>query len=393
VAALRLATFRNLPEIVLMRLRLAFAAAVAATACHAADIKVMPYPKLNPGYHTPPEFDVRNVPRQDAVMRGFAAGSLQTLPSWSKTYAIDGKTYSYTLLGTDPNNGAATTSIPTVLVPLRLTVPDTIVNGQALVLDASTQIKDIENSPIFTASKYDSGNLQFADAMLHAEFPHAPRQWHLLFEPSVAPTIDVTAPAGAVQVYQSKSGKYLGVINNANFLNGVFNRVLNTSSPQSYVVFITYNALLSGAFGFHSDAVIDHGKAAVVFAYNSWLRGVDDLFSTPSPDADTFAHEIAETVHDALGLSLTREWGDWFNNNKCFQNYIEVGDAVEDAPASVQNYHQKVLVNGKEVTYTLQTEAMLPWFEREYPSSAIHQAYSFPGETALLGPAPLNCAK
>ncbi len=350
--------------------------------------------KLNPGYHTPPELDGRAGPMHEALMRGIAAGSLQTLPSWSHGFSIEGQSYSYTLLGTDPDLGAATTVIPTVLVPIRLVVSDYIVNGAPLVLDATPQMKDIENSPIFTASKFDSGNLQFADAMLHAEFPQASKKWHLLFAPSVAPTIEVVAPAGAVQIYQSKSGKYLGVINNGPLLNKVFTDVLkNQSTANTYVVFVTYNALYAGAFGFHSDYVNKDGTAATVWAYNSWLKGVNDLFTLPSPDADTFAHEIAETVHDALGLSLTLKWGDWFRDNRCFQPYIETGDAVEDATAKVQNYHQPVTINGKKVVYTLQTEAMLPWFTREYPSSAIHGAYSFPSETALLGPAPLTCKK
>ncbi|MFW1568146.1 hypothetical protein ACEV9J_24605, partial [Vibrio parahaemolyticus] len=75
---------------------------------------------------------------------------------------------------------------------------------------------------IFTPAKFDSGTLQFADAMLHAEFRAAPYTWHLVFTPSVAPTVDVTAPPGAVQVQQSKSGKYLGIIVKPAFLNKPF---------------------------------------------------------------------------------------------------------------------------------------------------------------------------
>jgi len=350
--------------------------------------------KLHPGYQAPAEWDIHTGPTHDALARAQAAGTLQTLPSWTQGFTIQGQNYSYTLLGSDPAAGAATTVIPTVLIPIRLTVSDYIVNGQPLVLDATRQMPDIVNSPIFTPAKFSTGTLQFADAMLHAEFPTAPKNWHLTFSPSVAPTIDVTSPAGAVSVSQSKSGQYLGVINDGSFMNPVFNEVLKkTASPNTYYVFVTYNSLFAQAFGFHSDYVNKAGTSAIVWAYNSWLVGVNDLFTLPSPNADTFAHETAETVHDALGLSLTLEWGDWFNNNKCFQPYIEVGDAVEDAPAKVQNYHQPVTINGRQKIYTLQTEALLPWFERQYPSTAIKGTYSFPGATALLGPAPFTCTK
>ncbi len=350
--------------------------------------------RLEPHHQVPAELNFRTPALDRAMRAAMAAGTLQTLPSWSHGFSINGTQFSYTLLGTDPALGAAVTVIPTLLVPLRITVSDYLVNGKPLVLDATPQMQDVINSPIFTAAKFDTGRLQFADAMLHAEFQQAPKGWHLLFQPSIAPTINVTSPAGAVTVQQAKNGNYLGIINNGSFLNKPIAQVLSSgSTPNEYVVFISYNSLFGGAFGFHSSYSNKAGTTATVWAYNSWLINVNELFSLPSPDADTFAHETAETVHDALGLSLTLEWGDWFNNNKCFQNYIEVGDAVEDASAKIQNYKEKVTINGREKVYTLQTEALLPWFERQFPSTAIHGAYSFPGETALLGPAPFTCVK
>ena len=282
---------------------------------------------------------------------------------------------------------------PTVLVPIKLIVPDIKVNGRALVFDATKSMPNVIASPIFTPAAFDSGTLQFTDAMLHAEFQQAPADWHLLFTPTVAKTLEITAPAGSVSAMQAKSGAYLGVVNDDTVLDDAILKAVRKYGPDSYVIFVTYNALEHDGFGYHGAHVGNGGTTATVYAYNSWLVGVDDLLGLASPDADTFAHEMAETVHDALGLSQTLLWGDWFNKNRCFQKYIEVGDAVEDAPGPVQNYRQKVTRNGKTVTYTLQTEALLPWFEREFPSSAIHGAYSFPGETALLGPAPLTCGK
>ena len=37
------------------------------------------------------------------------AGVLETLPNWSHSFMINGQTYNYTLLGTDPAAGPATT--------------------------------------------------------------------------------------------------------------------------------------------------------------------------------------------------------------------------------------------------------------------------------------------
>jgi len=57
----------------------------------------------------------------------------------------------------------------------------------------------------------------------------------------------------------------------------------------------------------------------------------------------------------------------------------------------VQNWRQPVLREGKEVFYTLQTEALLPWFERQTPSQALDGTYSFPNTSALTSAAPLTC--
>jgi hypothetical protein len=352
------------------------------------------HPPVNAGYHHPDITGFRTGAQHDLIQQGLRAGTLTTLPGWTSGFTVNGQNYSYTLLGTDPALGAATTVIPTIIVPIRLTIPDYLVNGQPLVLDGSRTTPNVLNSPIFHDSNYDSGHgLQFTDAMLHAEFTQAPKDWHLKFSPSVAPVIDVTTTPGKTDVYIAKSGKYAAVINDGVVDKAILKTLRQNFTPTAYVVFVTYNALEGGAFGYHSGLLSKDGTALQIFTYTSWLEGVGDVFGLPSPNSDTLAHEAAEVVHDAFGTSLTLKWGDWFDNNRCFQPYIEVGDAVEDAPAKVQNTPQIVTVNGTPKTYTVQSEALLPFFTRQYPSPAIHGAYSWPNETAILGPAPLKCAK
>ena len=350
--------------------------------------------KLKPGYHHPDFTGLLRADTQASIAQGLAAGTLTTLPSWSASFSISGQSYSYTLIGTDPAQGPATTIIPTIIVPIRLTVPDYLVHGQPLVLDGQRVITDMLDSPIFHASDYDSGSgLQFTDAMLHAEFTAAPKNWHLRLSPSVAPVIDVSTTPGQTDVYVAKSGRYAAVINDNVVDKAILKSIRANFDPSAYVIFVTYNALEGGAFGYHSGLMNKDRTGLEIFTYTSWLEGVGDVFGLPSPNADTLAHEAAEVVHDAFGTSQTLVWGDWFNHNRCFQTYIEVGDAVEDAPPKVQNTRQTVIVNGKKRDFTVQSEALLPFFTRTYPSNAIHQAYSWPNETAILGPAPLYCSK
>ncbi len=376
-------------------------AALSCAAAHAASFPIrspmaasQTQPKLNPGYHHPDVTGLHTPETQSAIKRGLATGTLTTLPSWSAGFSIQGTNYSYTLLGTDPAQGPASTIIPTVIVPIRLTIPDYLVNGQPLVLDGARTMHSVLNSPIFHVSNYDSGHdLQFTDAMLHAEFTTAPKGWHMRLSPSVAPTIDVMTTPGMTNVYVAKSGKYAAVINNGVVDDAIVKYIRANFEPTTYVIFVTYNALEGGAFGYHSGLLNRDKTGLEIFTYTSWLEGVGDVFGLPSPNSTTLAHEAAEVVHDAFGTSRTLLWGDPFNHNKCFQNYIEVGDAVEDAPAKVQNTPQTVIVNGKKQIFTVQSEALLPFFTRESPSSAIHQAYSWPNETAIDGAAPLYCDK
>src|SRR5262249_24810211 len=141
-----------------------------------------------------------------------ASGSLRTLPHWQATYSIGNKRYRYTILGGRPEAGG-TTEIKTLIVPIRITISDFSDDGKSpLVLDANHIVGQILHSPIFRESNYITGFQQFGDAMLRAEFPLAAPDWHTVLTPSVAPTMDITVPAGGAQVLRAKSGKMLAVV-------------------------------------------------------------------------------------------------------------------------------------------------------------------------------------
>ena len=324
-----------------------------------------------------------------------ASGALQTIPHWQGSYLIGSKRYHYTILGSSPTDGE-TTEIKTLIVPIRLTISDFSEDGRTrLVLDATTVTGPILRSPIFQPSYYITGFQQFGDAMLRAEFREAASSWHTILTPSVGATMDITVPAGDSNVFRAASGKLLAVVNK-NAIDGPIFAAMRSGKypPDQYLIFVTYNALEEDAFGYH-DAVFRESRGEEnVFTYTSWLVDVDDLFTIPSPDTATLSHEVAETIHDAfLGKLSSRAllWGDPFDDNKCFQSFIEVGDVVEDAPAHIQ-LHQQVVGKGKDARiYTLQNEALLQWFERKSPSDALTGAYSFPDTWVLAEPAPLTC--
>ena len=60
-----------------------------------------------------------------------------TLPVWSDSFTYHGLEFKYTMVGTDPKRGSATTMIPTIIIPLRFVFAD------GNVFDASTDLIEI----------------------------------------------------------------------------------------------------------------------------------------------------------------------------------------------------------------------------------------------------------
>src|ERR1700680_4997709 len=76
-------------------------------------------------FHSQAEFD--------AVANAVASGKLITVPTWSHGFSIQDTRYSYTLIGSRPQSGEETV-IPTIIVPIRLTISDYLVHGKPLIL-------------------------------------------------------------------------------------------------------------------------------------------------------------------------------------------------------------------------------------------------------------------
>ena len=335
-----------------------------------------------------PHFTVVD-PLSPEERRSFDPRRIQTLPSWERRFSIEGRDYKYRLVGHPPASGQAT-AIPTLIVPIRLTVPDpTHAGAPPIVFDATPIVSHVIASPLFTAGR----GLQFTDAMLREEFPKAPDAWHTLYASTAGPTLDVAMPQGGTLIIPSKSGKPFGYLIDSKPVNQAISDFLRQNAdPQTLTIFITYNSVESFAFGYHSWAWGDHAHtSALVYMYSSWMEGIDDAIGFPSPDAATLSHEIVETEHDPLITSVTREWGDHFRKNHCFQKLIEVADAVEFAPLGLVYSYEMGTQDGKPYKYTVQNMALLPWFTREKPSSAQGGAYSFPDPAILLSPAPMDC--
>jgi hypothetical protein len=157
--------------------------------------------------------------------------------------------------------------------------------------------------------------------------------------------------------------------------------------------------LFDGSFccivGFHTYVFepatdTDNTEKRWVLNYSSWISPGIFTGDPNFQDVTSLSHEIAETYNDPFiptdGVHNITPW--WLAPNGECQNKLETGDVIENLP----NAEYTISLNGRP--YHPQNEALLPWFERQFPSSAIGGAYSYPDMTvltALSPPKKANC--
>jgi chitinase len=115
----------------------------------------------------------------------------------------------YSILGGDLRRGT-TTTIPTVLAPIKLAFDAKKSGGKPFTMDASVDVPRILASPIFVDFPFPGGRTQYVDALLRGTFANAGGHT-LLARPSVKP-ITIGIPAGNGYVLTSKrSGRSFAI--------------------------------------------------------------------------------------------------------------------------------------------------------------------------------------
>src|SRR5215471_5180772 len=159
--------------------------------------------------------------------------------------SLGGKQVNFHMVGTDPGLGAATTIIPTVLIPLKFIFSDP---GNP-VLDGTNVIPAIVNSPIFQATDYKSGSVdlgvtQYGDALQRAQFWNLPgfsKNYHVLLgTPKIAPTVTTVVPAGMGTTIPLSKGGYFGWVEDA-VISPLIQGLLANYLPNELPIFVTDN--------------------------------------------------------------------------------------------------------------------------------------------------------
>lgn len=324
-------------------------------------------------------------------------GGVVTIPYFTDSFSYNGTVYPYYMVGTDPRTSNTTTTVPTVIVPLRFVFAD------GSVSDVGDAVQQVLASPLFQPAPFQSGDTQYGDAVRRAmfwQYDSGSARYHVLLgRPLVLPTVTLNVPAadGVYLDAGSPSGPpqfgfhlavNTGVISTSWF-DSQFDSILDrVPLPRVLPIVLSRNVALSTdpipfgspTVGFHTAAAttLPNGTERIQTAI--WASYAEPSVITELPgildNTDVLSHEISEWLHDPFVNNLVPNWVSPLplaNAIYGCSSLLETGDAASDADA---------IVNG----YELQDEAFLSWFAHQTPSLGINGQYSFFG--TFTQPAP-----
>jgi hypothetical protein len=318
---------------------------------------------------------------------------IKSVPHWQGSFVTTGTSYPYIMAGGNPRAGD-TTAINTSIIPISLVFDEFVdQTGNSIFVDVSPFVKLVRNSPNFERASYSTGFTQFADAVQRAEFWNVKRDdWHTTLDrPRSLTPVTVEVPVGASQLFQLDDGTFVTILDEGFFISQLNTIIqLEDLRTDELPIALAPNVLLADLTGDGSCCVLGFHTAfetsqqgnvffVQTFAFASYLH--DGLFDDPTfTDVVALSHEISEFVNDPFINNVVPTWQQPGAPAGDCQSLLETGDPIEE----LNDAGFPVTVDG--VTFHPQNEALLQWFSRQKPSSAIGGAYSYPDSTLLTGP-------
>jgi hypothetical protein len=317
----------------------------------------------------------------------------KTVPHWTSSFTYGGVTYPYTMVGTNPASNS-TTTVDVAIIPFQFVFAD------GLSLDATPKVTNVLNSPNFADASYTSGTTQFGDAVQRAEFWRSVStssvNWHTLIESTGNPygTQVIHVPQNQAALFRGSVSGQLIALMNISWFSDRLHEVINKLHipPTTLPIILTYdtfmyqhtldNCCVLGYHGATSSLNGNGNQALQTYVFAAWTD--PNIFPPGWADVLPLSHEISEWINDPFINNLVPPWQFPGIPGSC-QGNLETGDPME----VVDHPDFPVTING--FTYHPQTEAILQWFSRESPSSAIDGAYSYPDTSKLTSPSlPCN---
>ncbi|MGZ4795263.1 MAG: hypothetical protein ACXVJX_09270 [Acidimicrobiia bacterium] len=290
------------------------------------------------------------------------------LPTWSSSFVSNGATYPYTMVGTDPAAGSATTAVRTEILPLRLTFDG------GVTLDGTDVVQATRLSPMFKSGDYRSGRTQYGDAMQRASFwddvsTVSPRYHVLLSEPKVLDTVSLQVPPSGGFVTETPNGP-AGTVTTA-YLTTLLPQLSAYYDPSALLIIVVKDVRGEDFLGFHFSFTPEGRSAPMTFIFTGYFTpGV--LVAPTRADSYVLSHEVQEWINDPYVTNSVPAWRDPASGT-CFNDLLEVGDAVEFLPTA------SFTVRSAGRDYHVTDVAGISWFAHDVPSRELGAAYSYDG--------------
>lgn len=309
------------------------------------------------------------------------------LQTWTNSFG----TTPFTMVGTDPMKGSATTNIPVVVIPIAFNFGDGVILSPDVGAcgDSESVTQRVMESPVITNVAWEDegtpiGTTQFGDAFQRANFwqiisTQAPDYHVMLYPVNLAPTQTYPPPADATLSENPVCLTPVANISTAD-MNFIVQQAISALQipPDTLAVFLTYNIEFpdygSGSLYFGYHYVLGQ-NTFIVASYTDPNFSILTLVS--SSDTAILSHEIGEWMDDPYGTNLVPAWGNFGIQQSCGTT-LEVGD-----PLTGYTYP---VTAASGFTYHVQELAYFSWFARNSPSYAVHGKYSVQGTFITYAP-------
>ncbi|MHB8600051.1 MAG: hypothetical protein ACYDER_24975 [Ktedonobacteraceae bacterium] len=319
----------------------------------------------------------KSTPRYFTFNHNFSAAALSKagLAHWTSTFTSEGKTWTYSMVGSDPSKGSKTTTIPVTIIPLKM------VFSGGTSFDGTSRVSPTVNSPLFKSAKFISGTTQYGDAIARAEFwssvsKKSPNYHVLVGTPTIAKTVTMNIPsADGATATDPSTGKTIGLID-INYLDPQLQALLISLNMKanSFPIFLSYDVYATGGApnlnnccigGYHN--AVQNQAGLQTYAWSTEAdEGVQGGFSE---DISALSHEMLEWFNDPFTNNAVPNWISPIAPQYGCNGILEVGDPLVGVLFQVKGFSSD----------HLQDVAFFNWFARQKPSTAINGLYTYLG--------------
>jgi hypothetical protein len=309
-----------------------------------------------------------------------AALAATHLKHWSSSFKSGGITYTYSMVGTNPSKGSATTTVPVTIVPMILKFS----NGT--IFDGTQKVSGTTGSPLFQNASFISGNTQYGDAIQRGEFwkfvsTSSPNYHVLVGTPTIATAVTINVPsADGATAKDASTGNTIGLIN-INWFDPKLQGLLTSLgyTPTMLPIFLANNVYLTQGAprlanccigGYHNAVSNNAGLQTYIFSTNA-DEGIQGGFGD---DVSALSHELAEWLNDPFTTNVVPNWISPIAPQYGCNNALEVGDPLVGVTFTVAGFSSS----------HLQDEAFFSWFARRTTSIGYNKQYTYLGTFTSL---------